>query len=200
MAQVILASNNQHKLREIHEILKDFEYDLVSMKDAGLDMDIEETGTSFEENSLIKAQAVLGVTGQIVIADDSGLEVEALNKAPGVYSARYAGLECDDKANNKKLLEALKDVPSDQRQGKFVSVITMLFPDGHTIVARGEVEGVIGYEEKGDAGFGYDPLFIYNHNKTFAELTSEMKNEISHRSQSLVKLKEMLGHENNPNL
>ena len=200
MAQVILASNNQHKLKEINEILKDFEYDLISMKEAGLDMDIEETGLTFEANSLIKAQAVLKVTGQIVIADDSGLEVDALNNAPGVYSARYAGPDCIDDDNNKKLLEALKDVPKEKRQGKFVSVITMLFPNGQTIVARGEVEGIIGYEEKGASGFGYDPLFIYENGETFAEISSEKKNEISHRSRSLVKLKEILANENHINI
>lgn len=197
MTQVILASNNQHKLKEIHEILSDFEFDLISMKDAGLDMDIEENGTTFEENSFIKAKEVLKVSNKIVIADDSGLEVFALNNAPGVYSARYAGLECSDDENNKKLLKAMASVPSDQRQARFVSVITMLFPDGRKLVARGEVLGDIAYEEKGDDGFGYDPLFIYEKGKTFAEISGDKKNKISHRSRSLMKLKELLEDEIN---
>ena len=200
MAQVVLASNNQHKLKEIYEILADFEFDLISMKEAGLEMDIEETGRTFEENSYIKAKEVLEVTNKIVIADDSGLEVFALNNEPGVYSARYAGLECSDEKNNKKLLKMMKTVPSDQRQARFVSVITMLFPDGRKLVARGEVLGDIGYEEKGDTGFGYDPLFIYEKDKTFAEISSEKKNEISHRSRSLMKLKELLEDEINPSI
>jgi len=191
--RVILASNNQHKLEEIHAILKDFEYELISMRAAGLDMDIEENGTTFEENSLIKAQAVLDVTGHIVIADDSGLEVDALNKAPGVYSARYAGEPCNDQANNDKLLKALEG--QDNRQARFVSVITMLFPDGRKIVARGEVEGRIGHELKGQSGFGYDPLFIYENGQTFAELGSDLKNEVSHRSRSLMILKDKLKNE-----
>lgn len=189
--RVILASNNAHKLEEIHAILKDFDYELVSMKDAGLDMDIEENGTTFEANSLIKAKAVVDLTGAVAIADDSGLMVDALNGEPGVYSARYAGEPSDSNKNNEKLLKALEN--KDNRKAKFVSVITMLFPDGKTIVARGEAFGKIGFEYKGDNGFGYDPLFIDNvSGLTYAELSSEEKNERSHRANALKILKEKL--------
>ena len=190
--KVILASNNAHKLEEIHAILKDFNYELVSMKDAGLDMDIEENGTTFEANSLIKAKAVVDLTNMPAIADDSGLMVDALNGEPGVYSARYAGEPSDSHKNNEKLLKALEH--KEDRQAKFVSVITMLFPDGKTIVARGEAFGKIGFEYKGDNGFGYDPLFIDDvSGLTYAELSSEEKNERSHRANALKILKEKLG-------
>ena len=190
--KVILASNNAHKLEEIHAILKDFNYELVSMKDAGLDMDIEENGTTFEANSLIKAKAVVDLTNMPAIADDSGLMVDALNGEPGVYSARYAGEPSDSHKNNEKLLKALEH--KEDRQAKFVSVITMLFPDGKTIVARGEAFGKIGFEYKGDNGFGYDPLFIDDvSGLTYAELSSEEKNERSHRANALKILNEKLG-------
>lgn len=193
MKKAILASNNAHKLEEIYEILKDFEYELVSMKEAGLDIDIIEDGDTFEKNSLIKAQAVMDALGCVSIADDSGLMVDYLDGAPGVFSARYAGEPSDTTANNKKLLKALKDVPVEKRTARFVSVITMLFENGETLVARGEAEGTIGFEYKGDHGFGYDPLFIdINSGKSFAELGSIEKNRISHRAKALIELKRML--------
>jgi XTP/dITP diphosphohydrolase len=196
MKKVILASNNQHKLEEIFDILKDFNYELVSMKDAGLDIEIEENGATFEANSLIKAKAVQDLTGCITIADDSGLMVDALDGAPGVYSARYAGEPSNTENNNQKLLKELKD--KDSRVAKFVSVITMLFEDGQTLVARGEAKGTIGFEYKGKTGFGYDPLFIDEKSGlTFAELGSEEKNKISHRAKALEILKEMLANESN---
>lgn len=192
--KAILASNNAHKLEEIHEILKDFDYELVSMKEAGLDMDIEENGTTFEANSLIKAKAVVEEMGVVAIADDSGLMVEALDGAPGVYSARYAGEPSNTARNNEKLLKALEG--KDNRKAKFVSVITMLFPDGKVIVARGEAHGQIGYEYKGNHGFGYDPLFIDDvSGRTFAELTGKEKNERSHRAKALEILKHKLENE-----
>jgi XTP/dITP diphosphohydrolase len=192
MEKVILASNNAHKLKEIQAILSDFEYELVSMKAAGLEMDIEETGTTFEENSLIKAEAVVKATGHIAIADDSGLEVDYLKGAPGVYSARYAGEPCDDYANNEKLLKALEGVKDENRSAKFVSVITMLFPGGKKIVARGEVKGCIASNLLGDDGFGYDPLFVYKNKLSFGQMKQVEKNKISHRYNSLLKLKECL--------
>jgi len=193
MNKAILASNNAHKLEEIYDILKDFNYELKSMRDAGLEMDIEENGLTFEENSLIKAKAVVDALGCIAIADDSGLMVDALDGAPGIYSARYAGEPSDSQKNNEKLLDALKDVSDDKRTAKFVSVITMVFEDGETIVARGEAHGKIGYEYKGNNGFGYDPLFIDDvSGLTFAELSSEEKNERSHRAKALIILKESL--------
>jgi len=193
MNKAILASNNAHKLEEIYDILKDFDYELKSMRDAGLEMDIEENGSTFEENSLIKAKAVVDALGCIAIADDSGLMVDALDGAPGIYSARYAGEPSDSQKNNEKLLDALKDISDDKRTAKFVSVITMVFENGETIIARGEAHGKIGYEYKGDNGFGYDPLFIDDvSGLTFAELSSEEKNERSHRAKALIILNEAL--------
>lgn len=193
MEKAVLASNNEHKLIEIKEILKEFKYELISMEDAGLNIDIVEDGETFEANSLIKAKAVVSKLNLISIADDSGLAVDYLNGRPGVYSKRYAGEFADAKMNNEKLLEELKDLPLEKRTARFVSVITMVFPNGETIVARGEAEGFIGFEYKGNSGFGYDPLFIDIHsNKTFAELSSSEKNEISHRGKALEILKEKL--------
>ncbi len=194
MKKAILASNNKHKLEEIHAILKDFEYELVSMHDAGLvNFEIVEDGETFEENSLIKAQAVMDKLGVISIADDSGLMVDYINGAPGVYSARYAGPSCDYHDNNEKLLSELKDVPLEKRTARFVSVITILFRSGKKIVARGEAEGHIAFKYHGDNGFGYDPLFIdIKSGKSFAELSSKEKNTISHRGKALEILKEKL--------
>lgn len=194
MKKAILASGNKHKLEEIQAILKDFDYELITMHDAGLvDFEIVEDGETFEANSLIKAEAVMEKLGEITIADDSGLEVDYLNGAPGVYSARYSGEHGDDKANNVKLIKALEGVSDDERGAKFVAVITMLFPDGKTIVCRGEVKGQIGHEEIGTSGFGYDPLFyIPEKDKTYAELSSSEKNALSHRANALVKLKNEL--------
>ncbi|WP_430883805.1 XTP/dITP diphosphatase [Fusibacter sp. JL216-2] len=191
MKKVILASGNKHKLEEIQEILKDYKLELQTMHDAGLvDYEIIEDGETFEENSLIKAKAVMDELGIDTIADDSGLEVDALNGAPGVYSARYAGESADPVANNEKLLKALKDVPDEKRTARFVTVLTMLFKNGHKIVVRGEVVGRIGYEAKGTNGFGYDPLFVVPElGKTFAELESHEKNALSHRANALKLLK-----------
>ncbi len=194
MDKVILASGNKHKLEEIQAILKDYKLELQTMHDAGLvDFDIVEDGDTFEANSLIKAQAVMDELGLDTIADDSGLEVDALNGAPGVYSARYAGEDADYLANNVKLIEALRDVPDAERTARFVTVLTMLFKNGHKIVVRGEVEGVIGHVPQGNNGFGYDPLFIVPElGKTFAELEAHEKNALSHRANALKLLKKEL--------
>ncbi|MEA3422592.1 MAG: XTP/dITP diphosphatase [Bacillota bacterium] len=198
MKKVILASNNSHKLEEMKKILNDFNYEVVTMEEAGLiDFEIVEDGKTFEENSLIKAKAVLEKLGELTIADDSGLVVEYLDGEPGVYSARYAGENVSYEDNNKKLLRVLEEVPFLERKAKFVSVVTMLFPSGDEIVARGEVEGNITLTESGENGFGYDPLFyIPELKKTFAELSSEEKNEISHRARALKILKEKLNQRN----
>lgn len=192
--RIVLASGNKHKLEEINDILKDFNYDLVTMHDAGLvDFDIEENGDSFEANSLIKAKAVFDELGEITIADDSGLEVDYLKGAPGIYSARYSGVGATDSSNNTKLLKELKGVTAENRGAKFVAVITMLFPNGDKIVARGEIFGEILEGIKGQTGFGYDPLFfVKEHNMTFAEMGSDQKNKMSHRANALVILKEKL--------
>lgn len=190
----VLASSNAHKLEEIQEILKDFDYTLVPMSNVGLgDMEIIENGATFEENSLIKARAVQNITGGIVIADDSGLEVDYLGGRPGVRSARYAGEPTNYEKNNIKLLEELDGIEYNERTARFVTVITMLFEDGICLVARGEVEGIILDELRGNNGFGYDPLFyVPMIGKTFAECTSEEKNDLSHRANALKKLSKML--------
>ena len=194
MKKVVLASANSHKLKEIQSILKDFEFDLVTMADAGFgDEEIIEDGVTFEANSLIKAKAVFEKLGIASLADDSGLSVDFLGGAPGVYSARYAGEPKSDLRNNQKLLEALKDVPSEDRIARFVTVITLMFENGDTLVARGEVEGLIGFKLVGEGGFGYDPLFIVPElGKTFAELTESEKNALSHRGNALVVLKGLI--------
>ena len=194
MKKIVLASGNSHKLVEIQSILSDFEFELITMADAGFgDEEIIEDGDTFEANSLIKAKAVFEKLGIASLADDSGLSVDYLGGAPGVFSARYSGEPKSDQRNNMKLLEALKDVPTDKRTARFVTVITLMFENGDTLVARGEVEGRIGFEPVGSNGFGYDPLFeIPKLGKTFAELTASEKNALSHRGNALVVLKEMI--------
>ncbi len=194
MKKVVLASGNAHKVHEIGIILKDFDLTIQTMRDAGFEGDIEENGSTFEANSLIKAEAVMDALSiDAAIADDSGLEVHALGGAPGVYSARYAGEACDNEANNDKLLEALKDVPFEKRTATFVTVITYLLKNGEKIVARGEVKGHIGFERIGTNGFGYDPLFIVDgHDRTYAEMNDEEKSKLSHRAVALEILKEEL--------
>lgn len=194
MKEVVLASSNPHKIEEIYDILKTLEYKILSMKEVGLgDMDIVEDGDTFEANSLIKAKAVYEATKMPAIGDDSGLMVDYLNGAPGVYSARYSGEDKNYDANNEKLLRELAGVPMDKRSAKFVTVITLMFSPEDIIVARGEVHGFIGEALKGSNGFGYDPLFIVpEKGKTFAELSSEEKNSISHRANALVKLQALL--------
>lgn len=193
--QIIAATNNKNKLQEIREILSQIGCEVFSLNDMGIHTDIEETGTTFKENALIKAREICKMTGQISIADDSGLEVNALNGEPGVYSARYAGIDGEEKdiANNKKLLEKMKNTPEDERQARFCSVIAIVFPDGREVTAKGYIKGKIGFEERGNGGFGYDPLFIIEGmDKTMAELTLEEKNKISHRANALKKMKEKL--------
>lgn len=192
--KMILASKNEHKLQEIKYILKDFGIELISMAEAGLEnLEIIEDGETFEENSMKKAVTVMKKTNTISIADDSGLEVNYLGGKPGVYSARFAGENATNSQNNNKLLKMLENVPMTERGGRFVSVISVAFPDGQRLSVRGECEGIISLEEKGTKGFGYDPLFIVpEYNKTFAELGNEIKNNISHRAKALVKFRKEL--------
>ena len=188
MMKMIAATNNSHKLEEIKAILKDKGKEVISFSDAGADDEIEENGDSFMENALIKAREVFRLTGEAAIADDSGLEVDALKGQPGVKSARYSGESGaeKDKKNNEKLKEALKEVPDNERGARFCSAIAAVFPQGKEITAEGYVYGKIGYEEKGEHGFGYDPLFIVDgYGRTMAELDSEEKNKISHRANAL---------------
>lgn len=194
MKQIIIASQNKHKIQEIEAITSKFGMALISRGEAGLpDTEIEEDGQTFEENSYKKAAAILQMSGTATIADDSGLEVDALGGRPGVYSTRFAGEHASDGENNEKLLSLLRDVPDEARTARFVSVITMLFPDGEKIVARGECPGTILREAHGDGGFGYDPLFVPDgYEKTFGELPAEEKNRISHRARALAELEKQL--------
>lgn len=194
MEKVILASQNKGKIKEIEAILSKYGMNVVARDEAGLPtFEVEETGETFEENSYIKAKAILDIANCPTIADDSGLMVDALGGGPGVYSARYAGENCSFDDNNRKLLEALKDVPEEKRTARFVSVITMLYPDGTKLVARGEVEGRIADKLMGEGGFGYDPLFVPDgYDISFGQMTPEEKNKISHRANSLKKLEELL--------
>ena len=194
MITMIAASSNAHKIKEIQSIMSKFGVKVVSRKEAGVpEFEIEEDGETFEENSLKKAEAIMKATGKLTVADDSGLMVDYLGGAPGVYSARFAGEECDDEKNNEKLLKHLEGLPAEDRKAKFVSVITLMFPDGNTIVARGEPPGRIIETPTGENGFGYDPLFVPDGlSKTFAQLSDKEKNSISHRARALEKLEEIL--------
>ena len=198
METIIAASLNRNKIKELEAITKEFGMRVISRSEAGVaDIEILEDGKTFEENSLIKARGIMKLCGQITIADDSGVEVEALSGRPGVRSARYAGDECDDKKNRDKLLEELLGVPAEKRTARFVSVISMAYPDGHEITARGESEGHITFEERGENGFGYDSLFVpAGYEKTYAELAPEEKNKISHRANALRLLKDKLAEQN----
>ena len=181
--KIIAATKNKNKLREFGEILKGFE--IISQEDAGVDIDVEETGTTFEENSMLKAKAIFDATGIAAIADDSGLCVDALGGEPGVYSARYGGEGYDDSGRVQLLLKNMQNVPDDKRTARFVCAITLVGADG-VITARGECEGKIDYEPKGENGFGYDPVFfVEKYGKTMAEVSPEEKNAISHRGKAL---------------
>ena len=182
--KVVLASKNQHKLVEMRDILSAQGVEVVLESDVGVDVDVEETGTTFEENSLLKARAVMEACGLPAIADDSGLSVDALNGAPGVWSARYGGEGLDDVGRYRLLLENMRGQLD--RKCKFVSVITLCMPNGDVITARGECPGVLAYAPQGENGFGYDPIFfVPEKKKTFAQLSPEEKNAISHRGNAL---------------
>ncbi len=185
--KVVLASKNAHKLVEISKITEQFHMELVLQSELGVDIDVEETGTTFEENSFLKAEAVMKATGLPALADDSGIAVDALNGEPGIYSARYGFDESlDDWGRLQLLLKNTEEVPDGQRQAQFVCVITMVTPEGKTIQARGEVHGELLREPRGENGFGYDPIFYYPPlGKSTAELSSEEKNQISHRANAL---------------
>ena len=185
--KVVLASKNAHKLAEISKITENFGITLILQSELGLDLDVEENGTTFEENSFIKAKAVMEATGLPALADDSGIAVDALNGEPGIYSARYGFDDrLDDQGRMMLLLKNTEDVPDGSRQAQFVCVITMVTPDGQVIQARGEVHGELLREPVGNGGFGYDPIFYYPPlGKGFAELTAEQKNQVSHRGEAL---------------
>ena len=195
MTKLVLASKNKKKLAELNDILSQLGIQVCSEAEAGVDVEVEETGTTFEENSLLKAKAVMEASGLPAVADDSGLCVDCLGGAPGVYSARYGGEGLDDTGRYKLLLENMRgQMP---RTARFVSVITCCFPNGDVISARGECPGTIAFAPMGEGGFGYDPVFfVPSLKKTFAQLTAEEKNAISHRGKALeafkVKLEEYL--------
>ena len=194
--KIVAATGTKHKIEEIESITKKFGMNVITKAEAGVgDLEVEETGTTFEENSLIKAEAIMKATGMPAIADDSGLEADALNGAPGVYSARFSGEGATDESNNAKLLKLMENIPDDERSARFVSVVTLCFPDGTVVAARGECPGTLRRSPRGEGGFGYDPLFVpVGYDKTYAEISAEEKNIISHRAKALgilrMKLKE----------
>ncbi len=193
----IIATHNMKKRDEMQRILAPLGIRVLLAEEAGIELtDAEETGTTFEENAFIKAESGCRESGMPCIADDSGLAVDYLDGAPGVYSARYSGEHGDDDANNKKLLKALEGVEPEGRGAAYVSVACCVYPDGRKLIARGECRGIIGYDEIGNGGFGYDPLFLpveYGGEKTMAQLTAEEKDAISHRGKSVRKLADMIG-------
>ncbi len=190
----VLASKNQHKLQEMSAILNKYGIELKLQSEMNVDIDVEETGTTFEENAFLKAEAVMQATGLPAIADDSGLEVDALGGAPGIYSARYGGDACaNDIERYEFLLKNLQDVPEDKRTGRFVCVIAAVYPNGRRISAYGCCEGTITREPSGAGGFGYDPVFyVPEEGCTFSEMSAERKNEISHRANALRVFQEKL--------
>jgi len=198
MKKIIFATGNQEKMKEIRQIMEGSPVEVLSMKEAGYTCDAEENGTTFTENAVIKASAIADAVradGQeaIVLADDSGLEIDALNKEPGVYSARYMGEDTSYRIKNANLIARLDGVPVPQRTARFVCAIAAVLTDGTVYTVRETIEGYIGYEERGENGFGYDPIFMVpEYNCTTAELTMEQKNKISHRGKALAKMKEEL--------
>ena len=191
--RIIFATGNKNKIREIHEILGDLGWEILSMKEAGIDLDIVEDGTTFEENALIKAKAVAAQCNDIVLADDSGLEIDYLNKEPGIYSARYAGEDTSYDIKNQMLLDRLQGVPREKRTARFVCAIAAVLPNGEVLHSEGTIEGIIGYEEQGENGFGYDPIFyLPQFGCSSAELEPEKKNELSHRGEGLRKMRKVL--------
>lgn len=193
MKKVIFATGNEGKMKEIREILGDLDIELLSLKDAGITADIEENGSTFEENAIIKAKAISQLTEEIVLADDSGLEIDYLNKEPGIYSARYMGEDTSYHIKNSNLIQRLEGVPDQQRSARFVCAIAAAFPDGTVKTVRASMEGRIGHEEKGENGFGYDPIFyLPEYGCSSAEISMEEKNKISHRGKALRAIKDEL--------
>lgn len=193
MKKIIFATGNADKMKEIREILSDLDAEILSMKEAGIQADIVEDGKTFEENAVIKATAISKLTGEIVLADDSGLEIDWLGGEPGIYSARYMGHETSYREKNANLISRLDGVPKEKRTARFVCAIAAALPDGNSLVTRGTIEGYIGWEECGSNGFGYDPIFyLYENDKSTAELSAEEKNAISHRGKALRQMKKML--------
>lgn len=191
--KIIFATGNEEKMREIRMIMADLGMEIMSMKEAGISTDAEENGKTFEENALIKAKAVAEHCQEIVLADDSGLEIDALNKEPGVYSARYMGEDTSYHVKNHNLIERLEGIPEEKRTARFVCAIAAVLPDGRILQTTAAMEGRIGYEERGENGFGYDPIFMLpEYGKSTAEISPELKNQLSHRGKALQMMKEKL--------
>ena len=191
--KMIFATGNEGKMREVRMILGDLGAEILSLKEAGIQAEAEENGTTFEENAVIKAKEIMEKTGALVLADDSGLEVDALNGEPGIYSARYMGHETSYHIKNKNLIERLEGKTGEERSARFVCAIAACFPDGRVLTTRGTMEGQIGYEEKGENGFGYDPIFYLPEYQCYSgELPLEEKNKLSHRGKALRLMKEKL--------
>lgn len=191
--KIIFATSNEGKMKEVRSILEDLGMEVLSMKEAGIQVDVVEDGTTFEENAIIKVTEIAKVCEGIVLADDSGLEIDYLNKEPGIYSARYMGEDTSYAIKNQNLIDRLEGVADEKRTARFVCAIAAAFPDGTVEVTRGTIEGRIGYEEKGSNGFGYDPIFyVPEYGCTTAELSMEQKNEASHRGKALRLMKEVI--------
>lgn len=194
--RIVFATSNEGKMKEVREILSELGMEVLSLKDAGIEIDIEENGTTFEENALIKVNAIRELVDCIVLADDSGLEVDYLNKEPGIYSARYMGENTSYTIKNNKILELLQGVPKEKRTARFVCAIAAALPSGKVFTTRGTIEGIIGDKIEGENGFGYDPIFyLPEYHCTTAELSMEKKNELSHRGKALLAMKELLRKE-----
>lgn len=197
MKRIIFATTNEGKMDEIRMIMKDVDVELCSLKDLGIKANIIEDGNTFEENAIIKAKAIMEMTGEMVMADDSGLEVDYMDKAPGVYSARWLGEDTPYSVKNKRIIDNLKNVEGKERSARFVCVIAVAFPDGRVLTSKGTIEGEIAYEEKGNHGFGYDPiLYVPEYGMTTGEMLPEVKNTISHRGKALTQMKNRLKEEN----
>lgn len=196
METIIFATKNKGKIKEINAILADMDVNVISMEEAGITVDVVEDGTTFEENSMKKAVQIMEISGKITLADDSGLEIDYMDKAPGIYSARFMGEDTPYAERFRAIFEKLNGVPEEKRTARFVSCIVAAFPDGRRLTSYDTVEGIIGYEGKGENGFGYDPIFyVPEQGKYMAELSAEEKNAISHRGKALRKMKEMLKKE-----
>jgi len=195
MRKIVFATGNENKMKEIRMILADCGYEILSMKEAGIDVDIVEDGKTFEENAIIKAKAISELVDDktVVLADDSGLEVDYLNKEPGIYSARYEGVDTPYSIKNQIIIDRLEAAPEDKRTARFVCAIAAAFPDGRVETRRGTIEGKIAHSPAGENGFGYDPIFyVPEFSKTTAELTPEEKNKVSHRGNALRLIREVL--------
>ena len=191
--KIIFATKNAGKVKEVKLLLEELNAQVLTMTEAGIDIDVVEDGETFEENAIKKATEIMQVSRCLVLSDDSGLEVDYLNKQPGVYSARFMGEDTPYEIKNKKILELLEGVPDEKRTARFVSVIAAAFPDGRVVTTRGTIEGMIAYEAKGENGFGYDPIFyVPELGKHTAEMDIKQKNEISHRGKALKEMKELL--------